>query len=89
MLDSTYESSGDFPLDSALVKMKPDNAFFQSDIDVNREKNIMVVANRWWGIIEICDLKSGEWNRYFGPIPVSYTHLDVYKRQVISFGGQL
>ena len=69
MLDSTYESSGDFPVDSALVKMKPDNAFFQTDIAVNREKNIMVVANRWWGIIEICNLKSREWNRYFGPVP--------------------
>ncbi|MCM1331933.1 MAG: TolB-like 6-bladed beta-propeller domain-containing protein [Bacteroides sp.] len=69
MLDSTYESSGDFPLDSTLIEMKPDNAFIQADIAVNREKNIMVVANRWWGIIEICDLNSGEWNRYFGPVP--------------------
>ena len=40
--------------------------------------------------IKLCDqfnssLSSHGWGYYYGAVPVSYTHLDVYKRQVHAF----
>lgn len=68
MVDSAYETFRSFPLDSAYIGMSPDNSFFQADVDINRNKNKIVMTNRYWGIIEFIDGNSGKCTRLYGPI---------------------
>ena len=50
--------------------------------------NIYVVLSSYLDYLQIYTLISTYWNVKIRFMPVSYTHLDVYKRQVIAFRGQ-
>lgn len=66
-IDSTYSSLKSFPLDSTYIGVTPDNAFFQADIAINRNRSHIAVANMSWNIIEIFDIASNKWTTLFGP----------------------
>lgn len=65
--DSTYSSINSFPLDSLDIGITPDNAFFQAEIAINRNRSHLVVANMNWNVIEIYDIASNKWTKLFGP----------------------
>lgn len=67
--DSTYSPIKSFPLDSTQIGVIPDNAFFQAELAINRNRSHIVVANMKWNILEIYDIASNKWITLYGPTP--------------------
>lgn len=68
MNDSTVEYIDEFPMDSIYLGAEPDNMFMQSDIDITPDGKLIVIANRFWPVIELFDVTNQKIKRLMGPV---------------------